>query len=1163
MLRNILPSCLDSYIEVDAAFSRDMGKHKACLQIDSVTIEHQFTSGAEGYPASLNASRPASVEDQNDEGFDRESSATMSVRSKSTPDCALHLGVEPESGDKEPFCVPVPRRQYANSQYYHENAESNLIKDERSLLSRWNTATGRSASGCKVCYACDFTVYIPAQSSDAMRMVMPSLLHSGGKYGRTIRFDATVSCSKDQSDSANHITNVPIVAISVALEKESTNPHVWVQSPVARDHGIWYQLKSASPEYSELWDDFIWLARFAHYAIIFLEQGPHSSGFLTTLMDFKREFYVFHASSEKFRTWQTLSQTTDFRQHLVEHWRFIWHAAEACAALQSVVFADLQCISIPAEPRIKQELTTVTPYVKQCFSHIFGNHIRSMSTKSASHNSFSHVQLYEKVKSMPKTKSWRPDNLKVGDVAYLDTNVLSDHSELDSRLLKVCKIRSHPERPCSINTMSDDSESDTADFQFLSTLSTNQADKPPSSLFDQSDCTANLSGTGVKVKRLPSIESDCTPTKASRDYLYITEVILQQSGQYLYRGLWCYQPSTWHAQLDTSYYKHRDTELFLSDHCNCEEHYKDHHFAKFEDIHGVVSVNMFSDQLEGNEFFCRTMYLHAEGNFKHFRREDLSPDSVSLPCGCKTTEMRQRKLDHFAVFLGKYTLGDTVLLNIGSYYNDMDDEGSSRCSSSPSMEPVEEHSLLEPHYIVRIDNHSRRIEFGRLMRRQQLDPASLPHEVLISSEGITLTSKQLGTVVVRRCGVWHIEPQLNQVELPNPLQLNGAGEQFLLRYKLVGSDLISFDSSKIVPIRFQNAALYRQHNKLRGLDVFCGAGNLGAGIRDSGIVQYSSAIDLSSAALHTYRANHTVQEEDSMTFETRYYLGSVNRYLNAEIRAGKDHADEIDIIVAGSPCQGFSAANLSKNSQVSLRNCSLVASFASYVDFYRPKYAVLENVAGIRDNVRLSNGKIINVHMQLLAMALGLGYQVRTFTNHSYMHGSAQSRDRIFVIFAAAGMTLPRQPVQSHENPPSHSIRGKLNDPYGNIFKNTEYDHLPKTFLPRLLRDIWADLPDIGDGSRICIPRPDHRVHAYISYLEKLTCKAMGCHARGVASKVSRSIRKSRGKHDKRRVTRHARYATEVNDLGAIPQALVKHYPSLFGAAASKAFGRSKLHNCM
>jgi DNA (cytosine-5)-methyltransferase 1 len=128
------------------------------------------------------------------------------------------------------------------------------------------------------------------------------------------------------------------------------------------------------------------------------------------------------------------------------------------------------------------------------------------------------------------------------------------------------------------------------------------------------------------------------------------------------------------------------------------------------------------------------------------------------------------------------------------------------------------------------------------------------------------------------------------------------------------------------------------------MDLYCGGGNFGRGIEESGAVENCYAVDIDRAAIHTYHAN---LPENS---RAKLYFGSVDDLLKAAMQGNPKGNNavplpgDVDFISAGSPCQGFSLLNGHKNNEKSKKNQSLVASVAAYVDFYRPKYGILENV---------------------------------------------------------------------------------------------------------------------------------------------------------------------------------------------------------------------------
>jgi len=124
----------------------------------------------------------------------------------------------------------------------------------------------------------------------------------------------------------------------------------------------------------------------------------------------------------------------------------------------------------------------------------------------------------------------------------------------------------------------------------------------------------------------------------------------------------------------------------------------------------------------------------------------------------------------------------------------------------------------------------------------------------------------------------------------------------------------------------------------------------------------------------------------------------------------------VDIILAGSPCQGFSRLNLYPNSPRAQANNSLIASFASFVDYYKPRFLLLENVptligyGGIL--VILVTFSIIEfdrkftphqiqkgqaIFPRLIACLLEMKYQIRFGLVCAAHVGGAQERIRVFM----------------------------------------------------------------------------------------------------------------------------------------------------------------------
>lgn len=233
------------------------------------------------------------------------------------------------------------------------------------------------------------------------------------------------------------------------------------------------------------------------------------------------------------------------------------------------------------------------------------------------------------------------------------------------------------------------------------------------------------------------------------------------------------------------------------------------------------------------------------------------------------------------------------------------------------------------------------------------------------------------------------------------------------------------------------------------------------------------AVDIDITAMHTYKAN--LQHDD-----VNLYLGSINNFLFDAItgRYRKvPRPGDVEFILAGSPCQGFSNANpQGHEAEKSLRNSALVCTTISAIDFYRPKYAILENVPSMAADAKYGNQQA-NVSHQIMCALIGMGYQCRCLFLDAWHFGAPQTRTRLFIEIAAPGCILPDIPPGSHAHPPGTRERA-VGKTAANV-KWAERDLNALTSFPHVkVKDFWDDLPSIGNGHlSICIPYPDHKTY--------------------------------------------------------------------------------------
>lgn len=162
------------------------------------------------------------------------------------------------------------------------------------------------------------------------------------------------------------------------------------------------------------------------------------------------------------------------------------------------------------------------------------------------------------------------------------------------------------------------------------------------------------------------------------------------------------------------------------------------------------------------------------------------------------------------------------------------------------------------------------------------------------------------------------------------------------------------------------------------IDLFCGCGGFSLGFERAGF-NVLLGIDVWDDALNTFKYNHKNSDTLKADLST----------LSPEQILPLLKNQKIDVIIGGPPCQGFSVAG--KRIVDDIRN-KLYKNFVRFVEFFKPKAFVMENVPNI-----LSIGGGV-VKESIIKDFAELGYSIEYKVLMASDYGVPQNRRRAFFV---------------------------------------------------------------------------------------------------------------------------------------------------------------------
>lgn len=195
---------------------------------------------------------------------------------------------------------------------------------------------------------------------------------------------------------------------------------------------------------------------------------------------------------------------------------------------------------------------------------------------------------------------------------------------------------------------------------------------------------------------------------------------------------------------------------------------------------------------------------------------------------------------------------------------------------------------------------------------------------------------------------------------------------------------------------------------LNTVDLFSGAGGLTVGFSNVGFNSVL-AIDFDKDSCETYKQNFP---------ESKVICGDILSITNEQVLELLDGIN-VDVIIGGPPCQGFSA--LGKQLATDPRN-QLWKQYLRFVELLKPPVWIMENVPQL-----LKSQEFVEIEQR----AQELGYKIQSKVLNAADYGVPQRRNRA-VIIATLKKTL-KHPEPTHFDPDKTTLFDSSKKPWASV----------------------------------------------------------------------------------------------------------------------------------
>lgn len=263
------------------------------------------------------------------------------------------------------------------------------------------------------------------------------------------------------------------------------------------------------------------------------------------------------------------------------------------------------------------------------------------------------------------------------------------------------------------------------------------------------------------------------------------------------------------------------------------------------------------------------------------------------------------------------------------------------------------------------------------------------------------------------------------------------------------------------------------------VELFAGAGGMGLGFLSAKASDGRGYRIAGSAEIHpiytqTLKQNHAFMEKAGLTptgtIPAEYApMDLCSDKVRTRLGAIAKERGEVDVLIGGPPCQGFSSANRNSWSSSNPNN-RLVDAFLDCVSHMAPKVLLMENVQGILWTPRDEADSNLSVAAHVLERLADMGYLVFPKLLDAVWYGAPQNRNRFFLLGV-------------------HKDVGYSPEDFGKWGPFPRPTHGPgtgKAFVT--VRDAIADLPKLGNGDNLaeCLYEEDSARLQQNSFLQAM-----------------------------------------------------------------------------